>query len=239
MVRKVVEEKLPDFTFAHREEGFDKHIEDSIRGYGNLHDDVVNISRYFVEDNTNVVDIGASTGKTIEAMIRQNISFAPDAFYCGVENATGFQKELSERSKRVNEEFVTNFDYSNMDIRDFRFDNCSYVTSLFTLQFMPMKDRLAVVRDIYNGLNPGGAFVFAEKTVAENARIQEMMTFTYYDYKRKSFTEKDIMDKEITLRNMLKPNTFGELKGMLFEAGFETVQPFWQNFLFVGAIAIK
>jgi hypothetical protein len=36
-------ERLPDFTFAHRDEGFDNHIEDSIRGYRNLHDDVVNL----------------------------------------------------------------------------------------------------------------------------------------------------------------------------------------------------
>jgi tRNA (cmo5U34)-methyltransferase len=104
---------------------------------------------------------------------------------------------------------------------------------------MPVKDRKSVIEDIYRGLNPGGAFVFAEKTVAENARIQEMMTFTYYDYKRKSFTEKDIMDKEVTLRNMLKPNTWKEIEEMIYVAGFSSVQPFWQNFLFVGAIAIK
>jgi hypothetical protein len=66
-----------------------------------------------------------------------------------------------------------------------------------------------------------------------------MMTFTYYDYKRKSFTEADIMSKEVTLRNMLKPNTWDELEQMIYYAGFKTVQPFWQNFMFVGAIAIK
>ena len=236
---KTVEEKLPDFTFAHREEGFDNHIEQSIRGYGNLHDDVINLSRYFVEDLTYVVDIGASTGKTIEAMIRQNQPFAEQATYIGVENAVGFQKDLHDRSCKLNKMFETNFDYVNMDIRDYEFRNCSFVTSLFTLQFMPVRDRKKVIDNIYSGLNPGGAFVFAEKTVADNARIQEMMTFTYYDYKRKSFTEKDIMDKEITLRNMLKPNTFGEIHEMLLQAGFKSVQPFWQNFLFVGAIAIK
>ena len=54
---------MADFTFAHREEGFDEHIEHSIRGYSHLLNDVVNYSRYFVEDDTNVVDIGCSTGK--------------------------------------------------------------------------------------------------------------------------------------------------------------------------------
>jgi tRNA (cmo5U34)-methyltransferase len=104
---------------------------------------------------------------------------------------------------------------------------------------MPPKDRENVIKNIYNGLNPGGAFVFAEKTVADNGRFQDMFTFTYYDYKRKSFTEKDIMEKEVTLRNMLKPNTWNELSCMLELAGFRDIQPFWRNFLFVGAIAIK
>ena len=74
-----------DFTFAHRDEGFDNHIEKSIRGYNNLHDDVVNLSRYYVEDFTNVVDIGSSTGKTIEAMAIQNEKIAPAVNYMGVE----------------------------------------------------------------------------------------------------------------------------------------------------------
>lgn len=237
-MKKSIEPKLPDFTFAHREEGFDNHIEKSIRGYTQLHDDVVNLSRYFVENETNVVDIGASTGKTIEAMARQNHSFASNARYLAVENAVGFRKELGDRITRLSkEDFHVSCRFG--DIRDFIFDNCSLVTSLFTLQFMPMRDRKAVIEDIYRGLIPGGAFIFAEKTVAENARIQEMMTFTYYDYKRKSFTEKDIMEKEVTLRNMLKPNTWKEIEEMLYSSGFSSVQPFWQNFLFVGAIAIK
>ena len=53
---------MNDFTFAHRQEGFDEHINSSIRGYSGLLQDVVSLSRYFVENNTNVVDIGCSTG---------------------------------------------------------------------------------------------------------------------------------------------------------------------------------
>ena len=60
------------FTFATREEGFDQHIEQSIRGYSNLWNDVLQLSRYFVEDHTNVVDIGCSTGKLLTSMIDQN-----------------------------------------------------------------------------------------------------------------------------------------------------------------------
>ena len=61
-----------DFTFAQREEGFDDHIEHSIRGYTNLLDDIVSLSRNFVEDETNVIDIGCSTGKLTEAFVKSN-----------------------------------------------------------------------------------------------------------------------------------------------------------------------
>ena len=229
-----------DFTFAHRDEGFDNHIEKSIRGYNNLHDDVVNLSRYYVEDFTNVVDIGSSTGKTIEAMAIQNESIAKSATYHGVEVATGFKADMEKRMSILQNRFPeTFFEFECEDIRNYNFYNCSLVTSLFTLQFMPPKDRKQVISNIYDGLNDGGAFIFAEKTVADTGRSQDMFTFMFYDHKRKSFTEKDIMDKEVTLRNMLKPNTWAEIKDMLHSAGFKNVQPFWRNFLFVGAIATK
>lgn len=229
-----------DFTFAQREEGFDDHIEHSIRGYKNLLDDIVSLSRNFVEDETNVVDIGCSTGKLTEAFVHSNQNFCKYANYIGIELAPSFFEELDKRYERMtNEYYWANIDFQKKDVRQFKFENCSLVTSIFTLQFMPRKDRFDVIKNIYDGLNFGGAFIFAEKTVCEDSRLQEMITFNFYDYKRKHFEASDILEKEKTLRNMLKPNTWKELEGMLECAGFKTAQPFWRNHMFVGAIAIK
>ena len=229
-----------DFTFAQREEGFDDHIEHSIRGYKNLLDDIVSLSRNFVEDETNVVDIGCSTGKLTEAFVHSNQNFCKYANYIGIELAPIFFEELDKRYERMtNEYYWANIDFQKKDVRQFKFENCSLVTSIFTLQFMPRKDRFDVIKNIYDGLNFGGAFIFAEKTVCEDSRLQEMITFNFYDYKRKHFEASDILEKEKTLRNMLKPNTWKELEGMLECAGFKTAQPFWRNHMFVGAIAIK
>ena len=233
---------MADFTFAHREEGFDEHIEHSIRGYGHLLKDVIAYSRYFVEDDTNVVDIGCSTGKLTQAILEENQDHCYNANYVGVEIAEGFYKDLDKRHTNVtlanpwaNVEFVKD------DIRNFEFNNCSLVTSIFTLQFMPPRHRKNVLSKIHDGLNDGGAFIFAEKTVCEDPRMQDMITFNYYDYKRDNFTTEDIMDKERTLRHMMKPNTWSEIRYNLYEAGFDKykVQPFWRNHTFVGAIAIK
>ena len=43
---------MTKFTFATAEEGFDSHIDQSVRGYSNLWNDVLKFSEYFVEDGT-------------------------------------------------------------------------------------------------------------------------------------------------------------------------------------------
>jgi len=228
---------MADFTFAHREEGFDEHIEKSIRGYSQLMDDVISLSRYFVENETNVVDIGCSTGKMTKALIDYNLDHAETASYIGLEIADGFDEDLKKRQKELKwYEYVK---FEKLDARTYEYKNCSLITSIFTLQFMPKYDRKELLQNIYNGLNCGGAYIFAEKTICENALVQDMITFNYYDYKRKSFTTEDIMDKERTLRHMMKPNTWKEIEEMLTEAGFSVIQPFWRNHAFVGALAVK
>ena len=219
---------MADFTFAHREEGFDEHINNSIRGYSDLLQDTISLSRYFIEDNTEVLDIGCSTGKLTEAMLKHNIDHCTSAKWVGVEIADGFKKDLDKRQAKLTKE-GHNVEFKHpVDIKKYgNWGNTSLVTSIFTLQFMSKKDRMEIIKNIYAGLNEGGAFIFAEKTICESALVQDMITFNYYDYKRKVFSTEDIMDKERTLRHMMK------------YAGFSTIQPFWRNHAFVGALAIK
>lgn len=233
-----------DFTFAHREEGFDNHIDKSIRGYRDLMNDVVSFSRYFVEESSFVMDIGCSTGKLTKRIIEENFPHKKNVFYEGIEYAEGFKEDLSKRSKEIfamtgKSDFPL-VSFQEKDIRDHTWSrNYSFITSIFTLQFMPKKNRENLIREIYNSLNPGGAFVFAEKVYAENANLQDMLTFMYYDHKREHFDDKDILDKEKTLRHMLKPNTWPEINSFLTGAGFKNVQVFWRNHNFLGAIAVK
>ena len=227
------------FTFAHREEGFDEHIDKSIRGYQDLLSDIVSLSRYFVEKETNVYDIGCSTGKLTEAMLKKNQDIE-DVHYYGIEVADGFVGDMKSREIKLNSDYSWNkIKFLHEDVRDSMISNASLITSVFTLQFMSMRDRLPMIKKVYNGLNEGGAFIFAEKTICENAKFQEMITFNFYDYKRKFFDTKDIMDKEQTLRNIMKPNTWKQIEKYIYDAGFKDVQPFWRNHMFVGAIAVK
>ena len=166
-------------------------------------------------------------------MIEQNQAHIPNAQYTGIEIEDDFYGDYN-----FDEEKYQQLSYYKGDVRDYSFNNCSLITSIFTLQFMSPKDRQEVLNKVYNGLNTGGAFIFSEKTFSCNPKIQDMMTFTFYDYKRKYFSDKEILDKEVQLRHMMKLNTKTEIYDMLNKAGFE-VHNFWQNFNFIGAIALK
>ena len=115
------------FTFAQSKEGFDKHINNSIRGYSDLWHDVVQIGKYFIEDDTNVVDIGCSTGKLQKSMIEAYYDHIPKAHYTGIEIEEDFYGEYAR-----DESLFNRLRYFKGDVRDYEFENCSYITSLFT-----------------------------------------------------------------------------------------------------------
>ena len=55
----------------------------------------------------------------------------------------------------------------------------------------------------YNGLVEGGALILSEKVLAKNAKIQDMLAFTYYDFKREAFSASEILDKEKSIRDQM------------------------------------
>jgi len=214
---------LAKFSFATEEGDFDQHIRQSIRGYDDLHNDVVKLSEYFVDEGTMVLDIGCSTGTLLDAIKEHN---QVNAEYKGIEMEKTFK--------------LTGDDFFMCDVRDFHWNvECSLITSIFTLQFVPKKDRQEILHNIYDALVVGGAFIFAEKVYLNESYVQEMLTFCYYDYKQGTYGADKILEKEKKLRNMMRPNTTDEIERMVTNAGFPSMTQFWQNHLFKGWVCTK
>lgn len=218
------------FSFTNMAPEFDKHINDSIRGYSDLRSDIVSISRYFVEDETTVIDIGCSQGTLIRE-IRDINTQAPNATYIGIDVNKAFKPHWkNEKNLKL---LVT-------DVRTWDgMKNLSLAISLFTFQFIPERSRLALMKKIYDNLVDGGAFVFSEKVFSMNSKLQNMMEFMYYDHKRKNFTEKEILSKEQELRHLAKLTNEDLLIKQLLSIGFRGIQVFWRNHNFIGVIAMK
>jgi len=218
------------FSFSNFSSKFDEHINHSIRGYSDLRNDVVSISRYFIESNTSVLDIGCSQGSMLKKIKELNPQ-ARNANYIGVDVNEDFRQHWTEDE---------HLKYVIDDVTTMNFpDELSFVTSLFTFQFIPERHRLPLMKKIFDNLIEGGAFVFSEKVLSHSGKIQNMMNFIHLDHKRKHFTEKQILDKEQELRHLQKCTNEHLLLEQLLAIGFRRIEPFWRNHNFVGYIALK
>jgi len=224
-----------EFSFGAMASEFDSHISKSIRGYENLRADCVGLSQYFIQRNSKVLDLGCSSGEFLRSVRDYNQNRYASTEYLGLDVEDNFQEQWIQRKEN-------NISFRKADVREYAgYENLSVVFSLFTLQFLSERDRLPLVRKIYDGLNEGGALILSEKVHAKNAKIQEMLTFLHYDFKRDSFSSDEILNKEKSIRDQMHLWSEYKLFEMLRAAGFASnnLQLFWRNHSFIGILAWK
>lgn len=219
-------EQKQHFSFSTVKD-FDEHISTSISGYDGLLKLIPSISKYFIEDNSNVYDIGCSTGKLLFDL---STLYGKDISFVGYDIEPNLLP-LSKGSVQFYQRDVTD--------PNIKFFNTSFILSLFTLQFIGRVKRRILVDKIFDSLSPGGAFVVAEKYYSNDGQIQEIFNFSAYDEKRKVFTDTEILDKQDTLRKIMRPLSYSQNIEELKRAGFKIVAPIWLSLNFVCYICIK
>jgi tRNA (cmo5U34)-methyltransferase len=211
---------MNDFGFS-TIKNFDEHINNSISNYSSLHNLTIQISDFFIKDNGYVYDIGCSTGKMAKKLKKKY----PNANIIGIEK----EKNIAE--------------YEDVIIADALEYNYEKKTNLFlcifTLQFIERDERQKMLEKIYSALDFGSALIIAEKVYCEKGLFQEMFTFANYDYKKTNFTNKEILEKEKSLRKIMKPLTEKENLKNLNKVGFEKISKFYQSLNFCAWVAIK
>lgn len=199
-------------------ENFDDHIDRSIPNYDILSSMVRSVGGYFFVSGENIYDLGCSTGKLLK-------SIDTDCPKIGYDIASLLPQDDG---------------FYPVDLNgDFEIKNACLVYSIFTMQFLKPSRRLNYLKTIYDGLNDGGALIISEKVYRSSGKIQEIMSFSYYDYKLKSFSPEEILSKEADLRYIMKPMNDNDLTRLIIDAGFKDVDILWQSFNFKCLIAIK
>ena len=206
---------------------FDDHISNSVVGYNDLVCDIINISDYFVEKDLKVYDLGCSTGKLLKLLSDRH----PNSFFVGVENEPNFSDKFESNG---------NLQFLKKDLTAIKdFTDATFITSVFTMQFLSEQDRVDVLKVVYNSLREGGCFIWAEKVLSNHPKFQDMLNFLHYEHKREKFSDTEILDKEKSLRSIMKLKTLDENLLLLKAIGFSKVEIFWRRYNFVGMIAIK
>jgi tRNA (cmo5U34)-methyltransferase len=213
---------------------FDSHVRKSVPFYEEIQRMVVELSEYFVRDQSVVYDLGSSTGTTLDML---------SAAHAGKEAAQFIGFDLSEfmineARKKVDRPNVR-FEHKNVTEVEF-LPPANFVTALFTLQFLTMAERRALLSRIHQGLIEGGALLMVEKVCGENSSFEDIWTELYWDFKRRQgFTPEQIIDKANSIRGVLKPLTTRENRELLRQTGFGRSEVFFKWYNWAGFLAVK
>jgi len=216
---------------------FDIHIAQEIRGYETLFTIVTEMADTVIATGTNAYDIGCSTGRFL-VTLSERLAAETDKFrrryvrFIGIEPNDNFAASHRDTPDSVTfvQERVT---------ASTRFENASLISSIFTLQFIPIQERQAVIQNIYRGLNPGGVLLLAEKVYSTDPEIDRLLNNSHLDFKREFTDSERIFSKDAQLRSIMRPLTLQDNVSLLENAGFDRHECFWRVNNFVALIAVK
>ncbi|QBY00589.1 methyltransferase domain-containing protein [Rhodophyticola sp. CCM32] len=213
---------------------FDGHIRKSIPMYEDGHELTAKLSDFFVGPNSVVYDLGCSTG-TLTRRLAERHQDLRDAKFSGLE----VEPEMLELARSRHAD-VQNLRFEHCDILDYEFEKSDFIASHYTLQFIRLKDRMGLLRQIYNALNEGGAFVLFEKVSASDAQFQDIMGLLYNQFKLENgFTVDEIMAKTFSLKGVMQPISTDQNLICLRNVGFSKILTIQKYLCFEGWLAIK
>ncbi len=221
------------WSFADAIDNFDAHILQSIPNCQEQREYIATLSRFFLHADARAYEIGVSTGQLAKAVLARTPERSLSYFGLDVEPV---MIEAAERNLAADARFSA----SIANAVDYSFEAATLVISYYTLQFIPLSERKRLVQRIYDALRPGGAFILYEKTIAENARLQDMLTQLYYDFKtEQGLSAEAILNKAVSLRGISMPLSLEGNRQLLLEVGFNSVELVYRNYCFAGYLAIK
>jgi len=230
-------EQIIDFSFDEKVVNvFPDMIQRSVPGYGTLISTIGIMAARYAQADSHCYDLGCSLGAVTLSM-RQRIT-QQNCNIIAVDNSVAMiekgQRLLADDSSAVPVELIC------ADIHDVAIDNASVVVLNFTLQFIPVEERLELLQRIYHGLKPGGALILSEKLAFEDEIQDNFHIDSHHDFKRSNgYSDLEISQKRSALENVLIPETLTEHQTRLNQAGFEFVEKWFQCFNFVSMVAIK
>ena len=214
---------------------FPDMIRRSVPGYDTIITLLGLFSERFVSPNSNIYDLGCSTGAASLAVGKRikhrgcrliAVDNSLSMTLAAKRNLTG----LESLSRHV----------VCADIQDIHVVNASLVLLNFTLQFIAPSARLSLLKNIYQGMLPGAALILSEKIVFSEASEQHLQESLQLAFKRANgYSELEIAQKRSALENVLIPDDLAGHMDRLKEAGFSQVYQWFQSFNFVSLLAIK
>jgi tRNA (cmo5U34)-methyltransferase len=216
---------------------FSDMIQRSVPGYAMMISSIGALAAQYAQKSSHCYDLGCSLGAVSLAM-RRCIS-EPDCDIIAIDNSPAMldrarQLLASETVSTVPVEVVC------ADIVDVTIENASVVVLNLTLQFIPLEERLPLIKKIYRGLKPGGILILSEKIAFEQPERQQFHDELHQEFKRaQGYSDLEISQKRSALEKVMIPETLAAHQHRLTEAGFGFSDLWLQCLNFVSLVAVK
>lgn len=229
--------KNASWTFGENTpKNFSEHVKRSVPFYDEGHELVLQISDFFVKENSVCYELGVATGKLINKLAKRH---KKGTKWVGIDKEMGMIKQAK---KEIASEFLKSKTVTLVedDLVFFPYEKSDLMISYYTVQFIQPKYRQEMLNMIFKNLNWGGAFLLFEKVRAPDARFQDITTSLYNEYKlSQGYKPDEIIAKSRSLKGILEPFSSSANKDLLKRAGFKDIITVFKWICFEGYLCIK
>ena len=212
---------------------FDDMLSRSVPFYDEVRKLIISLIVAEEAEGKKVLDLGSSTAKFL---LDLSSKMKTDMQLKGLDNS----EAMLDRARQKCQAFGANINLEYGDMLEYVYEQEDIVVANYTLQFIRPIERLGLIRNIYEGLNEEGQFIFSEKVVFKEKKLDKQMIDIYYAYKKEQgYSDFEIAQKREALENVLIPFTIEENIRMCRDAGFESVETVFQWANFVTFVAKK
>ena len=237
--RIFAETKLPgDFVFDENVASvFEDMINRSVPGYSTIIAMIGVLAEEYYQERSRIYDLGCSLGGATLAAVDQ--VECQDFSAIAIDNSTAMIDRLQTRLKSL-PQFARKIECRCEDLCDSEITDASVVVLNFTLQFIPIDQRVTLLRKIYAGMKPGGVLIISEKITFPDEKLNQLFIKMYHSFKENmGYSKLEISLKRAALENVLLPETLDLHRDRLQKIGFQSVDVWFQCFNFASMVAFK
>ena len=224
------------FTFDQAVVGvFPDMIHRSVPGYATVIAMTGLLAARHARPGTRIYDLGCSLGASLISVARHQET--TDCEIIGIDNSEAMLAGCRETLDRELPGRDIALEYG--DITGLSYSNASVCILNYTLQFIALDQRLALLEALRRAMAPGDVLILSEKIELQPARMNRLMIDMHHDFKRaQGYSDLEIARKRQALENVLLPETRDAHIERLQKAGFSHCDFWFQCYNFASLIAI-
>jgi len=212
---------------------FDDMLSRSVPFYDEVRKLVIALILSEEAEGKKVLDLGSSTAKFL---LDLHSKMKTDMCLKGLDNS----QAMLDRAEQKCQAFGAHIELELADMLTYEYDNEDIIVANYTLQFIRPMQRVELIKKLFGALNEEGIFIFSEKVVFKDKKLDKDLIDIYYDYKKEQgYSDYEIAQKREALENVLIPFTIEENIQMCKEAGFKSIDTIFQWSNFVTFVAKK